>query len=181
MNDPIARWAGSHPSLTRWHNHPKPLLLSDSEKRGRFSFDVVNIGSTGTFVVLKPVDAPNLCAEITSQVPFEVEIMVCNGRDIRRLVSDNPFAGYAAERDIVSFVGVMTTRKLLSITFPLKLPAENDWYVKVFGCQGQFVLGLYRRQMKTITYLSQLEKLIGVSLAIRNWNTILAVEKALRR
>jgi len=34
-NDPIAHWADSHPSCTRWHNHPS-LLLSDSEKRGRF-------------------------------------------------------------------------------------------------------------------------------------------------
>ncbi len=159
------------------HRRFRPTVLAAQLRR----FDVVNIGSTGTFVVLKPVDAPNLCAEITSQVPFEVEIMVCNGRDIHRLVSDNPFAGYTAERDVVSFVGVMATRKLLSITFPLKLPAENDWYVRVFACRGQFVLGLYRRQMRTITYLSQLEKLIGVPLAIRNWNTILAVEKALRR
>jgi hypothetical protein len=96
-------------------------------------------------------------------------------------VSDNPFAGYAMGRDVASFVGIMAKRKRLSIAFPLKLPAENDWYVKVFGLQDQFVLGLYRRQMKTITYLSQLEKFIGVSLAIRNWNTILAVEKALQR
>lgn len=35
-NDPIARSAGSRPSLTPWH-HPLPLLPGDSEKRGRFS------------------------------------------------------------------------------------------------------------------------------------------------
>jgi uncharacterized protein (DUF1697 family) len=159
------------------HRRFRPTVLADRLRR----FDVVNIGSTGTFVVPNPIGKPELCAEITSQVPFEVEIMVCNGREILRLVSDNPFAGYAAGRDVVSCVGIMATRKRLSITLPVELPAENGWYVKVFGYQDQFVLGLYRRQMKTITYLRQLEKFIGVSLAIRNWNTILAVEKALRR
>lgn len=73
----------------------------------------------------------------------------------------------------------MARRTRIPTTFPLTLPAGNDWYVKALGFHGQFVLGLYRRQMKTIHCFGQLEKWIQASLAIRSWNTILAVDKAL--
>jgi uncharacterized protein (DUF1697 family) len=47
-------------------------------------------------------------------------------------------------------------------------------------CHGRFVLGLYRRQMKAISYLAQLEGVFGMPLTIRNWNTVLAVGRILQ-
>jgi uncharacterized protein (DUF1697 family) len=158
------------------HRRFRPTVLAGRLRR----FEVVNVGSTGTFVVHKPVSGSDLRAEITSRIPFEVEVMVCNGREIRRLVSENPFTNHHAGRDVVRFVGIMAKRKRVAATFPLALPAKNGWYVKVLGYRDRFVLGLYRRRMKTIGCLGQLEKLVGAPLAIRNWNTILAVEEALR-
>jgi uncharacterized protein (DUF1697 family) len=55
---------------------------------------------------------------------------------------------------------------------PLSLPADDDWLIKVIAIQGRFVLGLYRRQMKAISYLGKMEKLLGVPATTRNWNTI---------
>jgi len=43
----------------------------------------------------------------------------------------------------------------------------------------RFVLGLYRRQMKAISYLGKIEKLLGVPATTRNWNTIEKVVKIL--
>src|SRR5436190_92932 len=45
--------------------------------------------------------------------------------------------------------------------------------------ENRFVLGLYRRQMKAISYLGKIEKLLGVPATTRNWNTIEKVAKIL--
>ena len=62
---------------------------------------------------------------------------------------------------------------------PLYLPSENDWVLKIIAIENKFVVGLYRRQMKAISYLSKIEKLLGVPATNRNWNTILKVAKIL--
>ena len=62
---------------------------------------------------------------------------------------------------------------------PLCLPSENEWLLKVIAIQNKFVVGLYRRQMKAISYLGKIEKLLGVPATNRNWNTILKVAKIL--
>jgi hypothetical protein len=41
------------------------------------------------------------------------------------------------------------------------------------------VLGLYRREMKAIAYLGQLEKLVARPLATRSWSTFLSIAEAL--
>jgi len=159
------------------HRRFRPAVLADQLRR----FNVVNIGSTGTLVVLEPVGRNDLRAEIAGRVPFRVEVMLCGGGEILRLVAGNPFAGEVARQDVVPFVGVMAGRKRLLPTIPFTVPAGTDWHVNVSGFQGRVFLGLYRRQMRTIACFGPLEKAVGASLAIRGWNTILAVEKALPR
>jgi len=66
------------------------------------------------------------------------------------------------------------------LPFPLNLPSDNDWLLKVIAIQDRFVLGLYRRQMKAIGYLGKIEKLLGVPVTTRNWNTIEKVAEVLR-
>jgi hypothetical protein len=46
--------------------------------------------------------------------------------------------------------------------------------------QGQLVFGMYRRHMKTISYLGQIDKLYGVRATTRNWNMIIAILRILR-
>jgi uncharacterized protein (DUF1697 family) len=62
---------------------------------------------------------------------------------------------------------------------PLTLPSDDDWLVKIIAIQDRFVLGLYRRQMRAITYLGKIEKQFGVPVTTRNWNTIEKVAKIL--
>jgi hypothetical protein len=49
----------------------------------------------------------------------------------------------------------------------------------VIEARGQFVLGMYRRHMKTIGYLGQIDKLYGVTATTRNWNTISSIARIL--
>jgi len=46
--------------------------------------------------------------------------------------------------------------------------------------EGQFVFGMYRRHMKTIGYLGQIDKLYGAPATTRNWNTITAILRILK-
>lgn len=158
------------------HRRLRPSVLARELKR----FDVVSIGTAGTLVVRKAITRASLCDEIMSRVPFKVNVMTCSGSEILRLVSDNPFHGHAGGREIVSFVGVMAMSRQSLSTFPLTLPADGEWCLKVLKCQDRFVVGLYRRQMKAITYLGQLEEIFRTPLTIRSWNTILAVRKTLQ-
>ena len=64
---------------------------------------------------------------------------------------------------------------------PLTLPSDDEWLLKIIAIQGRFVLGLYRRRMKAISYLGKIEKLLGVPATTRNWNTIEKVAKILRQ
>ena len=58
-------------------------------------------------------------------------------------------------------------------------PRTDDWLLKIIAIEDRFVLGLYRRQMKAITYLGKIEKMLGVPATTRNWNTIEKVVKIL--
>ncbi|MGH7480911.1 MAG: DUF1697 domain-containing protein [Longimicrobiales bacterium] len=142
--------------------------------------DVVSIGAAGTFVVRNPISQVNLRAELMRRLPFQTDVMICRGSQILRLASGDPFAGHASAPAIVQFVSVMAKRRTPPAALPLDLPGVGEWSLRVLACQDRFVLGLYRREMKSIGYLGRLEKVFGVSLTTRNWNTILAVARALR-
>ncbi len=73
-------------------------------------------------------------------------------------------------------VGTFVVREDVSESV-LRKPSDDDWVLKVIAIQDRFVLGLYRRQMKAISYLGKIEKLLGVPVTTRNWNTI---EKVVR-
>jgi hypothetical protein len=52
--------------------------------------------------------------------------------------------------------------------------------VRVIASKNRFVFGVYRRHMKTIGYLGQIDKLFGVPATTRNWNTIIAIVRILQ-
>ena len=141
--------------------------------------DVVNIGATGTFVIRKRVSRATLRAQISKRLPFVAEIMICDGRDIVRLVSRDFFTGYPVRPDVVRYVSVLSRRPRSSPRLPVTLPPRGQWLVKVLARQDRFVIGVYRRQMKVIGYLGSLDKLFGAPVTTRNWNTFVAIAKML--
>jgi hypothetical protein len=140
---------------------------------------VVNVGATGIFVVRKPIGRSQLRAEIERRLPFEAEIMICDGREITSLVARNFFAGLPARPDAVRFVSVLSRRPRSVPALPLTLPPRGPWLLKVLARDGRFVLGLYRRQMKVIGYLGSLDRIFRVPVTTRGWSTITAIGKVL--
>jgi len=49
--------------------------------------------------------------------------------------------------------------------------------LKILARDDRFVFGVYRRHMKAIAYLGTLDRLFGVPVTTRNWNTITAINK----
>src|SRR5215467_645750 len=143
-------------------------------------FGVVNIGAVGTFVVRENVSESTLRNAIAKKLAFKCEIMICPARDIIKLASTDPFAEYPSGPDITRFVSVLAKRLAHPPALPLCLPSDNDWLLKIIAIQGNFVVGLYRRHMRAISYLGKIEKLLGVPATNRSWNTIERIVKVLR-
>src|SRR5258707_1097192 len=152
------------------------VIASELSKLG-----VINIGAVGTFVVREDVSESALRAAIARKLPFKCEIMICPARDITKLASKDPFSRQPSGPDITRFVNVLHKRLRTLPPLPLSLPSDDDWLLKIIAIQGRFVLGLYRREMKAISYLGKIEKLLGVPVTTRNWNTIEKVAKILRQ
>lgn len=142
-------------------------------------FGVVNIGAAGTFVVRKSVPQARLRSEILRKLPFEAEVIICQGRDLIRIASTDPFVDVPSGPAIVRFVSVLAKSTRLLPAYPVQFPPSGKWLLKVIAVQNRFLFGVYRREMKAIGYLGQLDKLCGVPVTTRNWNTIQAIVKAL--
>jgi uncharacterized protein (DUF1697 family) len=157
-------------------NRCQPALIAKQLSK----FGVVNIGAVGTFVVREDLPESTLRAAIAKKLPFKCEIMICPARDIIKLASEDPFFRQPSGPEITRFVNVLHKRLRTLPPLPLSLPSDNDWLLKIIAVQERFVLGLYRRQMKAISYLGKIEKRLGVPVTSRNWNTIERVAKVLR-
>jgi uncharacterized protein (DUF1697 family) len=147
---------------------------------GLSNYDVVNIGAAGTFVVRKPGSRAKFRAELLRKLPFEAEVVLCDGRDLIRLEMENPFGAEPSRPDTVRFVSILSRPGCGPVDVPFTLPPEGEWFVRVIGSKNRFVFGVYRRHMKTIGYLGRIDKLFGVPATTRNWNTILAVVRILK-
>ena len=141
---------------------------------------VVNIGAAGTFVVLKPVPRGKFRSELLRRLPFHAEVVICDGRDLLALETENPFGGEPPHPDIVRFVSISPRAGGLRAALPLAFPPEGEWLVRIIAAKSHFVFGMYRRHMKTIGYLGQVDKLFGAPATTRNWNTILSVVQVLK-
>ena len=143
-------------------------------------YDTVNVGAAGTLVVRKPGSRARFRAKLLRQLPFAVEIACCDGRELVRLARDNPFGTRPSRPDMVRFVSILTKASRTQPALPVTLPPHGKWLVRVIALNDRLVLGRYRRHMKTIGYLGQLDKLFGAPAITRNWNTILAVVRILK-
>lgn len=139
----------------------------------------VNIGAAGTFVIRRTVTRTRLRAELARRLPFAARIVICEGREIVRLMSQNYFAGQSERPDIIRFVSVLSRLPRSAPSTPISLPSRGRWLVKVLARENRFIVGLYRRQMKVIGYLGALDRLFGTPVTTRNWNTMSAIARVL--
>ncbi|HYL64710.1 MAG TPA: DUF1697 domain-containing protein [Candidatus Methylomirabilis sp.] len=158
------------------HRMFRPSVLA----RGLCGYDVVNVGAAGTFVVRMPGSKAKFRAALLRKLPFEAEVVLCDGRDLIRLETDNPFGAEPPRPDVVRFVSILCKAGGLRAALPMAFPADGKWLVRVIAAENRFVFGMYRRHMKTIGYLGRIDKLFGAPATTRNWNTILDVLRILK-
>ncbi len=157
------------------HRTFRPTTLAGQLKH----LDAVNIGAAGTFVIRRPVTRAQLRAELVRGLPFDAEIIICQGREIVRLMSQDHFADQPARPGIVRFVSILSNRPRSAPSTPMSLPSSGKWFLKILARDNRFVFGVYRRDMKAIGYLGTLDRLFGVPVTTRNWNTITAIARVL--
>jgi len=155
------------------HKTFRPTVLAEQLKH----FDPVNIGAAGTFVIRQPVTQARLRAELARRLPFDTEVIICQGRQIVGMMSQNPFTLQAVGPNIVRFVSVLSRGPRSEPSMPLSFPPRGRWLLKILARESRFVFGLYRRHMKVISHLGTLDRLFGVPVTTRNWNTITAIAK----
>jgi uncharacterized protein (DUF1697 family) len=158
------------------HRTFRPSILA----RELSDYDVVNVGAAGTFIVRKPGSRAKFRAELLRRLPFDAEVVLCDSRDLIRLEMENPFGTEPARPGTVRFVCILSRAGRSPVDIPFTLPPGREWFVQVIAMKNRFVLGVYRRHMKTIGYLGRIDKLFGVPVTTRNWNTILAVVQILK-
>ena len=86
------------------HRTFRPTVLAEQLKH----LGAVNIGAAGTFVIRRPICRAALRLELKRRLPFETEIVICQGREIVRLMSGKRFAGRPARPDVTGFVSVLS-------------------------------------------------------------------------
>ncbi len=143
-------------------------------------YDLVNVGAAGTFVVRKAGPRAKFRAELLKNLPFEAEVALCDGRDLIRLETENPFGAVPSRPDLVRFVSILSKSPRVRPSVPITLPPNGEWFLRVLAARNRFVFGIYRRHMKAIGYLGRIDKLFGVPATTRNWNTIREVVRILK-
>ena len=158
------------------HRSFRPSVLA----RELGAYDVVNVGAAGTFIVRKPGSRTKFLAKLRRKVPFEAEVSSCDARDLFRLEMENPFGPEPPRPDVVRFVSVLSKASRHKPSLPIAIPKSGKPYVRIFGSKDRLLFGVYRRQMRTIAYLGEIDELFGASATTRSWNTILSVLRILR-
>ena len=144
------------------------------------AYDVVNVGATGTLIVRKPGSRAKFLAELHRKLPFKAELGFCDGSDLVRLEMENPFGAEPSHPDVVRFVSILSKTVRDKVSLPIAIPETGDWFVRIIAAKDRLVFGVYRRHMKTIGYLGQIDELFGAPATTRSWNTILSVLRILK-
>jgi uncharacterized protein (DUF1697 family) len=157
------------------HRRFRPSLLAQELRH----LGAVNIGAAGTLVIRARVTRAKLRAELARLLPFETTIAICDGRDISTLIESEPYARERARPDVVRFISVLTGSPRSIPVLPMAFPSRGTWLVKILARDRCFIVGQYRRHMKTIGYFGGIDRVFGVPVTTRNWSTIASIGRVL--
>src|SRR3989441_10449889 len=158
------------------HRTFRPSILAQELS----DYDVVNVGAAGTFVVRKPGSRAKFRAELLRKLPFETDVVLCDGRDLVGLETEHPFGTKPSRPDVVRFVSILSKPGRGRASIPITLPPRGKWLLRVIASKNRFVFGVYRRHMKTIGYLGRIDRLFGVPVSPRNCNTTISIWRILK-
>jgi uncharacterized protein (DUF1697 family) len=158
------------------HRTFRPSMLA----RDLAAYDVVNVGAAGTLVVRKPVSRTKFLAELRRKLPFEAAVSFCDARDLIRLEMENPFGAEPFDQDVVRFVSILSKARRGKASLPIAFPPGEKWFVRIIGSRKRLVFGVYRRHMRTIGYLGEIDGFFGAPATTRSWSTMLSVLRILK-
>ncbi len=158
------------------HRIFRPSMLA----RDLAAYDVVNVGAAGTLVVRKPVSRTKFLAELRRKLPFEAAVSFCDARDLIRLETENPFGAEPFDQDVVRFVSILSKASRGKASLPIAFPPGEKWFVRIIGSRKRLVFGVYRRHMRTIGYLGEIDGFFGAPATTRSWSTMLSVLRILK-
>src|SRR5262245_13753084 len=158
------------------HRRFRPSILAAELKH----LDAVNIGAAGTLVIRARVTRARLRAELARRLPFETTIAICYGRDIAKLIESEPYGRERSRSGVVRFISVLTGPPRSEPALPRALPERGAWLVRILKRDRRFIVGQYRRHMKTIGLLGRIDAAFGVPVTTRNWNTIVAIARTVK-
>jgi uncharacterized protein (DUF1697 family) len=144
------------------------------------AYDVVNVGAAGTLIVRKPGSRLKFLAALRQRLPFDTKVACCDGGDLVRLERENPFGSESSSPETVRFVSILSKAGHANVSFPIAIPGSGEWFVRIIGSKDRLLYGVYRRHMKTIGYLGQIDELFGAPATTRSWNTILLILRILK-
>jgi uncharacterized protein (DUF1697 family) len=155
-------------------------LRSSMLARDLAAYDVVNVGAAGTLVVRKPLSRTKFLAELRRKLPFEAAVSFCDARDLIRLETENPFGAEPFDQDVVRFVSILSKASRGKASLPIAFPPGEKWFVRIIGSRKRLVFGEYRRHMRTIGYLGEIDAFLGAPATTRSWSTMLSVLRILK-
>src|SRR5262249_53490067 len=119
------------------HRRFRPSILAKKLS----DYDVVNVGAAGTFVVRNPGSRAAFRAELLETLPFEAEVVLCDGRELIRLEKENPFGAEPSRPDTVRFVSILLGACRVRPSIPITLPSNGEWLLRVIASKNRFVFG----------------------------------------
>jgi hypothetical protein len=158
------------------HRRFRPTLLARELK----AYDVVNIGAAGTFVVRGRGPRAALGAELHSILPDATSFIFCEGHALLRPEATGVLKTPSPASGVLRFVSFLAPGGHAQPLLPLTIPPGKDWFVRVTSASGRLVVGEYRRHMKTIGCLGQLDVLFGTTVTTRSLGTVNAILQVLR-
>jgi uncharacterized protein (DUF1697 family) len=158
------------------HRTLRPSVLA----RELGAYDVVNVGAAGTFIVRKPGSRTKFLAELRRKLPFEARVAFCDSGDLFQLEMEDPFKHEPPSPDVVRFVSILSKAGRRGLSLPIAIPRSGEPFVRIIGSKGRLLFGVYRRHMRTITHLGQIDELFGAPATTRSWSTILSVLRILK-
>jgi hypothetical protein len=106
-------------------------------------------------------------------------VAFCNAGELRRLEAENPFASRPPSKDLVQFVSILSKAVRHKPPLPIDIPRSGEPFVRITGSKGRLVFGTYRRHMRTIACLGQIDELFGAAATTRSWSTIVSILRIL--
>jgi uncharacterized protein (DUF1697 family) len=158
------------------HRTLRPSVLA----RELGAYDVLNVGAAGTFIVRRPGSRKKFLAELRRKLPFEAKVAHCDASDLLRLERDNPFGSGRPSQDAIRFVSILSKAGRHRPSLPIALRRVGKPFVRIIGLKDRLLFGVYRRRMRTIACLGQIDEIFGAPATTRSWSTILSVLRILR-